>query len=53
LKKNDEDELDEAKKYFEESNLPMTTEDRFRKLAPHGMTRLLLEASPKKRRRYH
>jgi len=31
----------------------MTTEDRLRELAPHGMTRLLLKASPKRRRRHH
>ncbi len=28
LDKNDDDELDEAKKYLEEGNLPMITEDR-------------------------
>ncbi len=39
LDKNDEDGLIEANKYFEESNLPMTTEDRLRELAPHCMTR--------------
>jgi hypothetical protein len=53
LDKNDDDELDEAKEYLEEGNLPMTTEDRLRELAPYGITHLLPGASPKKRRRHH
>jgi len=53
LDKNNEDELDEAKEYFEEGNLSMTTEDRLRELAPYGITRLLPGASPKRRRRHH
>ncbi len=56
LDRNDEDELDEldeAKEYFEEGNLPMTTEDCLRELAPHGITRLLPGAPPKRRRRHH
>ncbi len=53
LDKNDDDELDEAKKYLEEGNLPMTTEDRLRELAPYGITHLRPGASPKERRRHH
>ena len=53
LDKNDEDELDEAKEYFEEGNLPMTTEDRLRKLASYGITSLLPGVSLKRRRRHH
>ncbi len=41
LDKNDDDELDEVKEYLEERNLPMTTEDRLRELAPYGITHLL------------
>jgi hypothetical protein len=53
LDKNDENELDEAKGYFEECNLPMTTENRLRELAPYDIIRLLLGASPIRRRRHH
>ena len=53
LDKNDDDELDEAKEYLEEGNLPMITEDRLRELASYGITHLLLGAPPKKRRRHH
>ncbi len=55
LDKNDDDELDEAKEYLKEGNLPMNmiTEDRLRKLTSYGITHLLPEASPKERRRHH
>jgi len=52
LDETDDDELDEAKEYLEEGNLPMTTDDCLRELAPYGITHLLLGASPKKRRRH-